>query len=142
MPTRLIEHKGGVFVRGELRRELVEEDLHRLGRQLRQHEGKTLSGGRANGGEQMRPRISLVTQTRRALAAREPAVTHPALLPETCFVLKPERQALAGMLRRDAAEFALKPPFAKASRAAGSALGCDGRAFCRDRPSLRISLDM
>ena len=56
--------------------------------------------------------------------------------------VKPQRQAFAGVLDRDAVQFVLKPPFAKVSRAAASALGCAGRAFCRDRPSLRSSLDM
>ena len=76
------------------------------------------------------------------MAADEPSMAGAALLAEPRFVLEPERQAAAWMGLRDAVEFVLQPPFYQASRAAGSALGCDGRAFCRDRPSLRISLDM
>lgn len=122
--------------------EHIEEQLHGLGRQFRQHQRKALSGGGTHGSKQMRPGIALVAETGRALAADEPAMAHTALLPKSSFILKPERQVLAGMLRRDTVQFGLKPPFAKASRAVGSALGCEGRAFCRDRPSLRISLDM
>jgi hypothetical protein len=142
VPAGLIGDKGGVLIRRERCREHVEEHLHGLGRQLRQHERKALSGSGTNGRKQMRPRVALITQTGRTLAAGEPAMTHTALLAKSRFVLEPERQAFAGMLDGDLVEFGLKPPFTKASRAAGFAFGCEGRAFWRDRPSLRISLDI
>jgi hypothetical protein len=131
-----------VLVRRERGREHLKEHLHGLGRQLRQHECKALSGGGADGRKQMRPGITLITQAGRTLAAGEPAMTHTALLSKSRFVLEPERQAFAGMLGGDLVEFGLEPPFTKASRTAGFAFGCEGRAFWRDRPSLRISLDM
>ena len=142
VPAGLIGDEGSVLIRRERCREHVKERLHGLGRQLRQHERKALPGGGTDGREQMRPRIALITQARRTLAAGEPAMTDTALLSKSRFVLEPERQALAGMLGGDPVEFGLKPPFLKASRAAGFAFGCEGRAFWRDRPSLRISLDM
>src|SRR6185437_8712368 len=95
-----------------------------------------------NGGEQVSPGVAPITQARRALTTGEPAMADPAFLTKPCFVLEPERQALARMGRRKAIQFALKPPFSNASRAAGSAFGCDGLAFWRDKPSFFISLDM
>jgi hypothetical protein len=44
------------------------------------------------------------------------------------------------MRRTRSVEGGLERPFANASRAAGSAEGWDGRAFCRDSPSRRSSL--
>ena len=142
MPAGLIGDKGGMLIGRERCREHVKEHLHGLRRQLRQHECKALSGGGADGRKQMRPGIALITQAGRTLAASEPAMTHTALLSKSRLILEPERQALAGMLGGDPVEFGLEPPLAKASRAAGFAFGCEGRAFWRDRPSLRISLDM
>jgi len=129
VPAGLIGDKGRVLIRRERCREHIKEHLHSLGRQVRQHERKALSGRRTNGRKQMRPRIALITQAGRTLAASEPAMTHTALLSKSRLVLEPERQALAGMLGCDSVEFGLKPPFAKASRAAGFAFGCEGRAF-------------
>ena len=120
----------------------VKEQLHCCGVQLRQHQGERGAGLWLHRREQVRPGVALVTQAWRSLAADEPAVAGAALLAEPCFVLKPQRQAAAWMRRGDAVQLVLKPPFDQAWQAAGSALGCDGRAFCRDRPSFRISLDL
>jgi hypothetical protein len=111
-------------------------------RNVWQREREAFAGRRLHGGEQVRPRVALVAQACRALAAGKPAVAHAPFLAEPHFVLKPERQPLAGMLISDRTQFRLQPPFANASRAAGSALGCEGRAFCRDKPSLRMIFDM
>ena len=81
-------------------------------------------------------------QARGTLAAGEPPMAHTAFLAKAHLILEPECQALAWVLGRNAVQFALQPPFAKASRAAGSALGCEGLAFCRDKPRARTSLDM
>ena len=137
-----------MFARSEGGGEAVQEQLHGGRVQLRQHQGERLAGLRLHRGEQVRPGVALVAQAGGALAADEPLVAGAALLAEPAdgsspsAVLEPERQAAAWMPLCDAVQFVLQPPFDQASRAAGSALGCDGRAFCRDRPSLRISLDM
>ena len=142
MPTGLIQHHGRVFVSGEGRGKAGEEHLHGGRVQLRQDQRKPLPGARLDRGEQMRPGVALIAQTRRPPATREPAMADPALLAKPRLVLKPERQALARLSRRDAIQLVLKPPFWNACRAAGSTFGCEGLAFCRDSPSFFISLDM
>ena len=87
------------------------------------------------GSEQVRPGVALAAQARQSLAAGEPAMTGAALLAEPCFPFEPERQTAAWMRRSDVVQFILEPSFDQASRAAGSALGCNGWALCRDRVS-------
>ena len=142
MPAGAVGHHDGVLVFGQGGREPGEEGVHRRGRDLRQHEGEALAGRRPDGGEEVGPGVALVAEARWPLAAGEPAVAGAPLLAESGLVHEPERQALAGMLRPSAVEGGLQPPLANASRAAASAFGCEGRAFCRDRPSRRISLPM
>src|SRR4051812_9392275 len=131
-----------MLVRRQSGRELVEEHLHGVCGLLRQHQGEASSGGRLDRGEQMNPSVALVAQSRRTLSAHEPAMTQTSFLPESRLIVEPERQALGRMLRGDAVEFALQPPFTKASLASGFAFGCEGRVFCHDKPSFFISLDM
>ena len=142
VPTGAVHGHGGVLVRRERGRETVQERLHGFGRDARHDEREAVPGRGPHRREQVRPGVPLIAQAGRTPAPGEPAVAHAPLLAEAHLVLEPERQAPAGMLGRDAVQFALKPPFANASRAAGSALGCEGLAFCRDRPSARTSLDM
>lgn len=142
VPAGLIHDHDGVLVCGKLGAELVQERLHSDCGQVGQHEGEALSCRGLHGREQVRPGIALVADAGRALAAGEPTVTDTALLAEPGLVLEPERQALARVGGGGLVKCALKPPFANASRAAASALGCEGRAFCRDRPKARISFDM
>ena len=62
--------------------------------------------------EQMRPGVALVAQTRRALAADEPAGSTRALLAEPHLVLEPDGQALGrDASAANAIQFALQPPF-------------------------------
>ncbi len=142
VPSGLVHDHGGMLARSEGGGEAVQEQLHGGRVEFRQHQGERLASLRLHRGEQVCPGVALVAQAGGALAADEPLMAGAALLAEPRFVLEPERQAAAWMRRCDAVEFVLQPLFDQASRAAGSALGCDGRAFCRDRPSLRISLDM
>lgn len=142
VPAGLVHDHDHVFAGWQGRGELVQEDLHGVGVQLRQRQAESLASFRLHDGEQVCPGVALVAQARWALAAGEPTVANLAFLAETGFLLEPQGQALAGMGGADLVQFALQPLFAQTSRAAGSALGCDGRAFCRDRPRARTSLDI
>src|SRR5512133_1886186 len=82
----------------------------------------------------MRPRIALITQAGRTLAAREPAMTHTALLSKSRFVLEPERQALAGMLGCDSVEFG-SPLLQRLPGLPGSPSGARGALFGATRPA-------
>ena len=75
-------------------------------------------------------------------AAHPPAVRGPALLTDAGLIHEPEGNLLVGMGVGGRLHGIEKPLFAKASRAIGSAFGCVGRAFCRDRPRRRSSLLM
>src|SRR3954471_8369350 len=140
MPAGTVEHHGGVLVLGQRCGELGKELVHRHGRDLRQHESEALAGGRPDGGEEVGPAIALVAQAGRALAAGEPAMADAPLLAKSGLIHEPQRQALVAVLSSRVIEGGLQPPFANASRAAASAFGCDGRAFCHDKSSWCISL--
>ena len=111
VPAGLVHNHDRVFVSGECCGELVEEHLHRVGVQLWQHQRECPPGLGLNSREQMNPGIALIAETRRPLAAREPAMANATLLTEPRLVLKPERQALIRIGRREAIQFVLKPPF-------------------------------
>ena len=142
VPAGAVEHHDGVLVPGQGGREPGEELVHRRGRDLRQDEGEGLAGRGPDGGEEVGPAVALVAQARRSLAAGEPAMADAALLAKSGFIHEPQRQAFVGMLRPRVVEGGLQPPLANASRAAASAFGCEGRAFCQDRPRRCISLLM
>ena len=142
MPAGTVEHHDGVLVLVQGRCEPGEELVHRFDRDLGQHEGEALACCGPDGGEEMGPTIALAAQSGRALATGEPAMADTPLLAKSGFVHEPQRQALVGVRRPRVVEGALQPPFANASRAAASAFGCDGRAFCHDMSSWCISLPM
>ncbi len=72
MPAGTVEHHDGVLVDGQRRGKLREELIHRLGRDLGQHESEGVARGRPDGGEEMGPGVALVAQARWPLAAGEP----------------------------------------------------------------------
>src|SRR6187551_3705628 len=98
VPAGLIGDKGRVLIRRERCREHVKEHLHSLGRQVRQHERKALSGRRTNGRKQMPPRKALITQAGRTLAARDPAMTNTALFSKSGFAWNQSVRRLPGCL--------------------------------------------
>src|SRR5919202_2276057 len=136
-PARSTAMAACASVRRERGREAVQERLHGSGGDARQHERDALAGGGPQRREQVRPGVAPIAQAGRTPAPGAPAVAHAPLLAEAHPVLEPERRAPAGVLGRDAVQLALETPFANASRAAGSASGCEGLAFCRDKPSAR-----
>src|SRR3954467_2571538 len=142
VPASAVEHQDAMFALGQRRRELAEEGVHRPGPDRRRDEGEAVAGRRPDGAEEVGPSVTLVAQTRRPLATGEPAMADAPLLAETGLVHEPERQAFVAVRRPRVVQSGLQPPFANASRAAASAFGSEGRAFCRDRPSRRISLPM
>ena len=140
VPARLVQGHHRMLIRGTRGGEALDEDVHRFGGNMRQHQGEVLARLGTDRGEQMRPGVALIAAAGRALSAGEPAMADPPLLAEPGLVLEPEAQALLGMRGTRGVKGGLQPPFANTSRAAGSAFGCDGRAFCQDRPRLCISL--
>jgi hypothetical protein len=91
----------------------------------------------AHGGEDVGPVVAPVARRRGAAAGEEPAVADPALVADAGLVLGPQLEPLVEVRRGGGAQGACKAPFLKAWRAAGSPLGCSGRAFCQDRPRRR-----
>src|SRR5205823_6842808 len=53
-------------------------------------------------------------------------MAHTALLPNSSFILKPARQVLAGMLRRDTVQFGLKPLLRRLPELSGPPWGARG----------------
>ena len=111
VPAGLIEHHHGVLVFGEAGGEAVEKDAHCLGRDHRQDEREAIAGGGPDGAEQMHPGVALIAQAGRALAARPPAMTDPAVLADPSLVLEPQRDTLARAGRFHRVYGVGEPPF-------------------------------
>jgi hypothetical protein len=77
-----------------LGRELVEEELHHLGRQARQHEPEDSPRPRVRRREDPQPLVARVVERRRALSSRRPDAAQDGLEPETRFVLAPDLDRL------------------------------------------------
>jgi hypothetical protein len=56
-----------------------------------------LAGGRADGGEDMRPAVAELLLARRPFPAPPPAVAEPALVADPRFILEPELDPLIWM---------------------------------------------
>ena len=119
MPPRLIENQQDMLVRVNRFGELVEIDLHGVGRNLGQDKRKGVIGARLDGAVDIGESITLIASPRGPLAPREPAVTDAPLLADAGFILEKETDFLA--LVRFAYRFqALGEPPLKASCAASS----------------------
>ena len=127
---------------GHLATELVEEGLHDVGPDDRQHQGEGGVALRADGAEEVDRGVALVFDSGWAGAALEPAPAVAAGLADPGLVLQPDLDALGlrmsgGCLGNQIAEFFLKSAWAR-----GSALGCTGRVFCQDRSRFFNSFSM
>ena len=122
MPPRLIENQQDMLVRVNRFGELVEIELHGVGRDLGQDKRKGVIGARLDGAIDIGEGVALIASPRRPLAPREPAVTDAPLLADAGFILEKETDFLA--LVRFAYRFqALGEPPLKASCAASSFSG-------------------
>ena len=94
MPADPIEIEDRNLVLGQRLREAIEELLHRGRVGFGQHQRERLVSADLGGGEQVGEREALVSETRRALAARPPDVADAALLADPGLILEPDRGAL------------------------------------------------
>ena len=111
MPARLVEDEHGVYVRGELMREVLEEDRHRARVRSRQSQSERLVGAGSAGRKQIQAGEALIDDPRRAEAALVPDPCGPPLLPDTRLILAPNLEALVGMLNREGLECCRQPLF-------------------------------
>jgi hypothetical protein len=82
---------------GVLGREGVEEELHHLGREPRQHQPEDAPRQRMDGCEDPQPLVARVVERARALTARRPDAAQDGLEPEPRFVLAPDLDRLFGV---------------------------------------------
>ena len=126
------------------RRDVVEEDLHRLGVRGGQDQGDVLARGGADRGEDVGPPVAELSRARGALSAPPPAVADPAPVADPGLVFEPQLDPLVGMLSGRFGYPLGEPPFLKRSCASRSRLGWAGRAFWREKPirrSTRVMLE-
>ena len=97
MPPGLIENQEDMFVRINGFGELVEIDLHGVGRDLGQDEREGIIRARLHGAVDIGEGIALIASTRWPPSFREPAVTDASLLPDAGFILKKETDFLVRM---------------------------------------------
>jgi hypothetical protein len=90
VPAGTVEDQDEVNVGRPPGGEVVEEDLHRLGIGHRQDQCAVLAGGRADGGEDMRPAVAELLPARRPFAPPPPAVAEPTLVADPGLVFEPE----------------------------------------------------
>ena len=122
MPTGLIENQEDMFVRTNGFGKLVEIDLHGVGRDLGQDEGKGVIRARLHGAVDIGEGIALIASPRRPFAPREPAVTDASFLANAGFILEKQTDFLVWMGLANLFQ-AFGEPFLKASCAASSFSG-------------------
>lgn len=88
-------------VRGDLAREMGEEDLHRAGIRARQRQCEGLIGSGSARGEEVEAGIALVDDARRAHASLVPDPCGAALRPDPRLIVAPDLKLLIWMLGRD-----------------------------------------
>lgn len=142
VPTRTVHQQQSVSFRCELVAELVEEGLHRIGRDDRQHQPEGGVAFGTDGAEQVDGGMALVLDTGRPGAALEPLPTVAPGLADPGLVLQPDLDPLGlGMrglrLGDQIAEFFLKSTWARRST-----FGCAGRVFCQERSRLCSSFSI
>ena len=122
MPSRLVENEKDMLVRGDGFGELVEIDLHGVGRDFGQNQRESVIGARLHGAIDIGEGIALIASPRRPPAPREPAMTDAAFLTNARLVLEKETDFLVRMGRANLFQ-AFGEPFLKASCAASSFSG-------------------
>ncbi|MDV7402418.1 hypothetical protein RZS08_63945, partial [Arthrospira platensis SPKY1] len=90
VPAGLVQNEERVSVRGDLRAELVEEGLHRCGRDDRQDQAESGVTFGADGAEQIDGVMALVLHTGRAGATLIPLSAVAPGLAEPRLVLQPD----------------------------------------------------
>ena len=127
----------------QLRGDLLEQQVHRRDRDVRQNQrGAGIARG-ADRAEDLGRAVALVLDYPRPHAALEPAADHAALLPHTGLVLEPDLDALGlGVVGLDLREGCGEALFLNASWAARSVSACRGRGVCQDRSRSCISRPM
>ena len=101
--------------------------VHGLDADDGQHHGAAYAAGGAEGAEQIDPVESLVAQRAGAGAATRPDAGQRALLADPGFVLEPDLDRPAGVLRAEGVGSKAREVFLKASWVARSVCGCSGR---------------
>ena len=122
VPAGLIENQEDMLVRANRFGNLVEIDLHGVGRDLGQDEREGVIRARLNGAVDIGEGIALIASPRRPLAPREPAVTDAPLLANAGFILEKETDFLVRMGFANLFQALGEPPL-KASCAASSFSG-------------------
>lgn len=122
MPPGLIENQENMLVRADGFGELVEIDLHGVGRDLGQDEREGVIRARLHGAVNIGEGIALIASPRRAAPFREPAVTDAPFLANARFILEKETDFLVRMGFANLLQALGEPPL-KASCAASSFSG-------------------
>ena len=141
MPSGLIENQEDMLVRANRFGELVEIDLHGVGRDFGQDEREGVIRARLHGPVDIGEGIALIASPWWPQSFRKPAVTDAPFLANARFILKKETDLLVRMGFANLFQAFGKPPL-KASCAASSFSGWWGRAFCREKPSRLMATDM
>ena len=90
VPTGAVAHHDGVRILVQGIGEVCEKQVHDLGVDARHHQGDVVAGVRAHGGEDVGPLVADLTRPGGTLAPAPPPVTHPALVADARFILKPQ----------------------------------------------------
>lgn len=110
VPSGLVQRHEHMLVRRYRLSELVEIDLHRLGRHLRHDEREGVVRSRLDGTEDVGERVALIGAPRRTLALGVPAMTDAPLLPDTGLILEEQADFLARMCITNRLQAFSEPP--------------------------------
>jgi len=135
MPAGVVDQHHGVAAFGHLAGDLLQQQVHAGGRDLRQHQRHSGITLRADGAKDVSGAIAQVLNHARPLAAQKPAPCHPAFLANARFIEEPDLQPLRRRLRGGDPVEHLPELFLNAACPAASLSGCCGRGVCHDRSS-------
>lgn len=101
VPARTVEEQGDVIRLGDGLGEVIEEQLHRPGVDLREDQGEGVVSLHLGGSEDVGEGEALVGGARRTLPFQVPAMAYAAFLADARLVLKEDAQPLIGTLTDD-----------------------------------------
>ena len=124
-----VEQQHGMGVPGDVKRDLVDVHLHRLGIGEGQRQRRAHASGRADRTEEIGALVALIGGLTRSGSSPGPLSDEPILLADAGLVLEPDLDLLLARHALEVSRERAAEVFLKASMVAPSCIGCRGRAL-------------
>jgi hypothetical protein len=140
VPSGAVEQQHRVRAPGDVKRDLVDGHLHRLGIGEGQRQRRAHASGRADRTEQIGAFVALIGGLAGPRAAPGPLPDDAVLLADARFILEPDLDRLAFGYACEMRRKRAREVFLKAAMVSPSCIGCLGRALMWEKPSCFSSL--